>query len=60
MSDFTPNRRALLKGGASVLAGAATVSADQLLNFATAWAQTTQWKAEKGAKINLLRWKRLV
>jgi len=60
MSDFTPNRRALLKGGASVLAGAATLSVDQLMGFATAWAQTSPWKPEKGAKINLLRWKRFV
>lgn len=60
MSDFTPNRRALLKGGASVLAGAATVSVDQLMGFAQAWAQTSQWKPEAGAKINLLRWKRFV
>ncbi|MGL4263475.1 MAG: extracellular solute-binding protein, partial [Afipia sp.] len=60
MDKFMPNRRSLLKGGASVLAGAATVSADQLLGFAQAWAQTTQWKPEAGAKINLLRWKRFV
>jgi multiple sugar transport system substrate-binding protein len=31
-----------------------------LLGFAQAWAQTAQWKPEKGAKINLLRWKRFV
>ena len=60
MSTFTPDRRSLLKGGASVLAGAATMSADQLLGYAQAWAQTAQWKPEKGAKINLLRWKRFV
>jgi len=60
MDKFTPNRRSLLKGGASLLAGAATVSADQLLGFAQAWAQTSQWKPEAGAKINLLRWKRFV
>lgn len=60
MTTFMPNRRSLLKGGASVLAGAATLSADQLLGFAKAWAQTTQWKPEAGAKINLLRWKRFV
>ncbi len=60
MDKFTPSRRSLLKGGASVLAGAATVSADQMLGFAKAWAQTAQWKPEKGAKINLLRWKRFV
>ena len=60
MSTFTPDRRSLLKGGASVLAGAATISADQMLGFAKAWAQTAQWTPEKGAKINLLRWKRFV
>lgn len=60
MTTFTPNRRSLLKGGASVLAGAATLTADQLLGFAKAWAQTAQWKPEAGAKINLLRWKRFV
>lgn len=60
MSDFIQNRRSLLKGGAATIAAAATTSADQLLNFAHAWAQTAQWKPEKGAKINLLRWKRFV
>ncbi len=60
MTTFMPNRRSLLKGGASVLAGAATLTADQLLGFAKAWAQTAQWKPEAGAKINLLRWKRFV
>jgi multiple sugar transport system substrate-binding protein len=60
MTGFIPDRRSLLKGGASVLAAAATLSADQLLGFAKAWAQTAQWKPEAGAKINLLRWKRFV
>ncbi|WP_375411064.1 ABC transporter substrate-binding protein [uncultured Bradyrhizobium sp.] len=60
MTDFTPDRRSLLKGGAVTMAAAATMSADQLLNYATAWAQASQWKPEKGAKINLLRWKRFV
>ncbi|MEH2509678.1 multiple sugar transport system substrate-binding protein [Nitrobacteraceae bacterium AZCC 1564] len=60
MTTFMPNRRSLLKGGASVLAGAATLTADQLMGFAKAWAQTAQWKPEAGAKINLLRWKRFV
>jgi len=60
MSAFMPNRRSLLLGGASVLAGAATLTVDQLTGFAKAWAQTAQWKPEKGAKINLLRWKRFV
>ena len=60
MTAFMPNRRSLLMGGASVLAGAATLTVDQLMGFATAWAQTAQWKPEKDAKINLLRWKRFV
>lgn len=60
MTVFTPDRRSLLKGGAVSLAAAATMSADQLLGFAKAWAQTAQWKPEPGAKINLLRWKRFV
>jgi multiple sugar transport system substrate-binding protein len=60
MDKFTPNRRALLQGGASVLAGAATLTADQLLGFAKAWAQTAPWKPEAGAKINIMRWKRFV
>ena len=60
MTGFTPDRRSLLKGGAITLAAAATMSADQLLGYAKAWAQTSQWKPEPGAKINLLRWKRFV
>ncbi|MES2029623.1 MAG: ABC transporter substrate-binding protein [Pseudomonadota bacterium] len=60
MTGFTPDRRSLLKGGAITLAAAATMSADQLLGYAKAWAQTSQWKPEAGAKINLLRWKRFV
>src|ERR1700731_3679063 len=60
MSDFTPDRRSLLKGGATLLAAAATMSSEQLLGYAKAWAQTAQWKPEAGAKVNLLRWKRFV
>ncbi|SFM22057.1 carbohydrate ABC transporter substrate-binding protein, CUT1 family (TC 3.A.1.1.-) [Bradyrhizobium sp. NFR13] len=60
MTGFTPDRRSLLKGGAITLAAAATMSADQLLGYAKAWAQASQWKPEPGAKINLLRWKRFV
>lgn len=60
MTGFTPDRRSLLKGGAMTLAAAATMSADQLLGYAKAWAQASQWKPEAGAKINLLRWKRFV
>lgn len=60
MTIYTPDRRALLKGGALTLATAATMSADQLLGYAKAWAQASPWKPEAGAKINLLRWKRFV
>ncbi len=60
MTMFTPDRRSLLKGGATMLAAAATMSSEQLLGYAKAWAQTAQWKPEAGAKINLLRWKRFV
>src|ERR1700741_4124496 len=60
MSDCTPDRRSLLKGGATMLAAAATMSSEQLLGYAKAWAQTTQWKPEAGAKINMMRWKRFV
>ena len=60
MTNFTPDRRSLLKGGATLLAAAATMSSEQLLGYAKAWAQDAQWKPEAGAKINLLRWKRFV
>ena len=60
MSILTPDRRSLLKGGATMLAAAATMSSEQLLGYAKAWAQDAQWKPEAGAKINLLRWKRFV
>src|SRR6201991_5338795 len=60
MTKLTPDRRSLLKGGATMLAAAATMSSEQLLGYAKAWAQTSQWKPEAGAKINLLRWKRFV
>jgi multiple sugar transport system substrate-binding protein len=57
---FEMDRRSLLKGSAATAATIATVGADQLLNYATAWAQTAPWKPEKGAKINVLRWRRFV
>jgi len=53
------NRRSLLKGAAA----AGTVGAlaqTGLFDFAKAWAQAAPWKAEKGAKITILRWKRFV
>jgi multiple sugar transport system substrate-binding protein len=60
MTGSMMDRRSLLKGGGLTLAAAATMSADQLLGYAKAWAQASQWKPEAGAKINLLRWKRFV
>ena len=48
------NRRNILKG-----AGAA-IAAGSMLDFAKAWAQTAQWKPEKGATIKLMRWKRFL
>jgi multiple sugar transport system substrate-binding protein len=54
------DRRSLLKGTSASAAVLATVSADQLLNYATAWAQAAPFKAEANAKINVLRWRRFV
>jgi multiple sugar transport system substrate-binding protein len=60
MANFLTDRRSVLKGGATLLAAAATMSSEELLGYARAWAQTAQWKPEAGAKINMLRWKRFV
>src|SRR5579871_5135774 len=57
MSGFDLDRRRLLQGGA---AAAAMLTGDQLFNFTKAWAQTSQWKAEPGAKLTVMRWKRFV
>jgi len=57
---YTTDRRSLLKGGATMLAAAATLSSEQLLGYAKAWAQSAPWKPEAGAKISLMRWKRFV
>ena len=54
MSKFT--RRSVLKAGAAI----AGVSAANLTMFAQAWAQSAPFKPEKGAAIQLLRWKRFV
>jgi multiple sugar transport system substrate-binding protein len=56
MSESNFTRRNVLKTGA-VLAGA---SAANLTLFAQAWAQAAPWKPEKGASLQLLRWKRFV
>ena len=52
-----PSRRDALKTGVAV-AGAATTA--NLALFAQAWAQASPFKPEKGAAIQLLRWKRFV
>jgi multiple sugar transport system substrate-binding protein len=50
------NRRTVLKAGAAL--GAAGTA--NLLAWAQAWAQGSPFKPEKGAKLQLLRWKRFV
>ena len=52
-------RRDALKAGAAI-AGAGALEAANLAAFAQAWAQASRWKPEKGAKLQLLRWKRFV
>jgi multiple sugar transport system substrate-binding protein len=53
------NRRSVLKGAAAAGAVGA-LSQTGLFDFAKAWAQAAPWKPEKGAKLQLLRWKRFV
>jgi multiple sugar transport system substrate-binding protein len=57
MNDFT--RRALLQGG-TALAAAGALTGPALFDFAKAWADTAPWKAESGAKLTVMRWKRFV
>src|SRR3954451_16105000 len=57
MQDFT--RRTLLKGG-TALAAAGALTGPALLDFAKPWAQASPWKAEPGAKLTVMRWKRFV
>ena len=57
MQDFT--RRSLLQGG-TALAATGVLTGPALLDFARAWAQTAPWKAEPGAKLTVMRWKRFV
>ncbi|MBR1268216.1 ABC transporter substrate-binding protein [Bradyrhizobium sp. AUGA SZCCT0222] len=57
MHDFT--RRSLLQGG-TALAAAGALTGPALLDFAKAWAQASPWKAEPGAKLTVMRWKRFV
>ncbi len=57
MHDFT--RRSLLQGG-TALAAAGALTGPALFEFAKAWAQASPWKAEAGAKLTVMRWKRFV
>src|SRR5246127_2069685 len=57
MHEFT--RRALLQGG-TALTATGMLTGPALFDFAKAWAQTAPWKAEPGAKLTLMRWKRFV
>jgi len=50
------NRRTVLKAGAAL--GAA--GSANLLAWAHAWAQSSPFKPEKGAKLSLMRWKRFI
>ncbi|MCP3467095.1 ABC transporter substrate-binding protein [Bradyrhizobium sp. CCGUVB23] len=57
MQDFT--RRALLQGG-TALAATGALTGPALFEFAKAWAADSPWKAEPGAKLTVMRWKRFV
>src|SRR5229473_2233259 len=57
MHDFT--RRTLLQGG-TALAATGALTGPALFDFAKAWAESTPWKAESGAKLTVMRWKRFV
>jgi multiple sugar transport system substrate-binding protein len=57
MTDHNPSRRQALKTGAA-LAGAG--AAANLAMWAQAWSQASPFKPEKGAKLQVLRWKRFI
>ena len=57
MTERSFTRRHAIQTGAA-LAGAGAVA--NLALFAQAWAQSAPWKPEKGAKLQLLRWKRFI
>ena len=52
-------RRDVLKAGAAV-AGLGALQGADLNSWAQAWAQSAPWKPEKGAKLQVMRWKRFV
>jgi multiple sugar transport system substrate-binding protein len=55
----TLSRRTVLKG-TSALAAAGALAGSGFTDWARAWAQAAPWKAEAGAKLNLMRWRRFV
>ena len=57
MTDLT--RRSILQGG-TALAAAGALTGPALLDWSKAWAQAAPWKAEKGAKLTVMRWRRFV
>src|SRR6201991_4557115 len=57
MQEFT--RRALLQGG-TALTAAGMLTGPALFDWARAWAADAPWKAEPGAKLTVMRWKRFV
>jgi multiple sugar transport system substrate-binding protein len=57
MTNFS--RRTLIKSGTAALAAGA-LTGPALLDWAKAWAQTSQWKPEPNAQLSMLRWKYFV
>lgn len=57
MTDLT--RRGLLQG-ATAVGAAGALTGPALIEWAKAWAQASPWKAEPGAKLTVMRWKRFV
>ena len=59
MTERRFTRRDVLKAGGAV-AGLGALQGADLMLWAQAWAQSAPWKPEKGAKLQLMRWKRFV
>lgn len=60
MKKFSINRRSILKGTAALGAAGAMMSHGERLEFARALAESSPWKPEDGASLQLTRWKRFV
>jgi multiple sugar transport system substrate-binding protein len=60
MTGIKLDRRSLLRGSMAAAAAIPALSAAELFNMASAWAQASPWKPEAGAKLSILRWKRFV